>query len=268
MTVRPPAVAGQFYDISKKALRDNLARLVDKNSKKENYLGVISPHAGYIYSGKVAGNVLSRIRFKDTVIILGPNHTGMGEPFAIMSSGSWRTPIGEIEIDSEAAKLILKSSSLLKEDASAHAYEHSIEVQLPFLQYLNERIKFVPITIQHAPKETLIEIGKELAGSLKDLGREVVIITSSDMTHFEGQDTARVKDQRAIEAILKLDEDLLLEVVKKWDITMCGYAPAVVMLRALKDLGARKAELIEYTTSADTSGDYESVVGYAGILIK
>jgi len=268
MTVRQPAVAGQFYSASKTQLEKELARLTDKGAKKDDCLGAVSPHAGYIYSGMVAGRVLSRINFKDVFVILGPNHTGVGEPFAIQSSGYWQTPAGRVEINEDLARGILKDSEFIKEDASAHAYEHSIEVQLPILQYINKEFKFIPIIISHAELSVYRKIGAGLADSIKKSDRNVVLISSSDMTHYESHENAKSKDRKAIDAILKLDEERLIKETQKWDISMCGLAPTVVMLSCLKKLGAKTAELVDYMTSGETSGDYTSVVGYAGILIK
>ena len=268
MTVRNPSVAGQFYQGSKAGLTKEVSRLIDNETPKEDCLGAVSPHAGYIYSGMVAGKVISRIKFKESFVVLGPNHTGIGEQFAIVTSGCWRTPMGDVAIDSELAKAILSGSGFIKEDPSAHAYEHSIEVQLPFLQYLNGGFRFVPISVSYADSATLKKVGSELAGAIAKTKKGVVIISSSDMTHYESHESARTKDRKAIDAVLNLDEDMLTDEVKRWDISMCGFAPTVVMLSALKKLGAKKGELVDYKTSGDTSGDYTSVVGYAGILIK
>jgi AmmeMemoRadiSam system protein B len=242
--------------------------MVEEKAKKQEVIGLISPHAGYIYSGPVAGATISRIKFKDTFIIMGPNHTGRGKPFSIMTEGSWQTPLGEVEIDSGLGKQILASSRYLEEDHSAHLGEHSIEVQLPFLQYFSSDFKLVPIVLAYAGGAIYKEIGKALAKAVKKLGRKAVIIASSDMTHYEPQASAERKDTQAIEAVLALDEDELLKRVDKFNISMCGFAPAVSLIVAAKELGAKGAELVKYQTSGDTTGDYSSVVGYAGIIIK
>jgi len=268
MIVRRPSVAGQFYSGTESALKKELSLLIDNKARKVDCLGVISPHAGYIYSGGVAGKVLSRIKFKDSFVILGPNHTGMGEHFAILSKGSWQTPIGDVGIDEELAEYIIKESTYIKEDPGAHIHEHSIEVQLPFLQYIKNAIKFVPIVVAQADLKTYRAIGKELAGAINKSGKKVVMIASTDMTHYEAHESAKEKDKRAIDAILALDEGRLAKEISKWEISMCGSGPAIIMLSALKELGAKKAELIDYKTSGDISGDYSSVVGYAGIIIK
>ena len=264
---RQPVVAGQFYPESPAQLKAMIGELVNDRVPREEVIGLISPHAGYIYSGPVAGATISRIEFKDTFIIIGPSHTGSGKPLSIMAQGTWKTPLGEIEIDSELAERILATSSYLQDDYVAHLSEHSIEVQLPFLQYFKPDIKFVPIVLGHATGDTYKEIGKEIARAVKALDRKVVIIASSDMTHYEPRESARMKDFKAIEAILKLDEDELLKRVGEFDITMCGYAPAVSLISAAKELGAKGAELVKYQTSGDITGDYSSVVGYAGIII-
>ena len=266
--IRNPVVAGQFYPEAPSQLKAMIEGMVDEKAIKEDVIGLISPHAGYIYSGPVAGAAISRIKFKDTFIILGPNHTGRGKPLSIMTQGVWKTPLGEVELDSQLGKQILATSSHLEEDSMAHQYEHSIEVQLPFLQYFKRDIKLVPIILAYASGATYKEIGKELAKAVKDLNREVVIIASSDMTHYEPQESARRKDTQAIEAILDLNEDELLKRVDELDISMCGYAPATCLISAAKELGATGAELVKYQTSGDTTGDYTSVVGYAGIIIK
>ncbi len=266
--IRNPIVAGQFYPGSPSALEAQIEGFIDEQAPKEEVIGLISPHAGYMYSGPVAGAVISRVKFKDTFVIMGPNHTGMGRRFSIMTEGAWRTPLGEVEIDSELGKSILAASSHLQEDEVAHLQEHSIEVQIPFLQYFNRDVKIVPIILAPADGATYKEIGRGIAKAIKDLNKEVVIIASSDMTHYEPQESANRKDKQAIEAILELNEDELLKRVEELRITMCGYAPAVSLITASKDLGAGEAELVKYQTSGDVIGDYSSVVGYAGIIIK
>ncbi|MAF85482.1 MAG: AMMECR1 domain-containing protein [Dehalococcoidales bacterium] len=264
---RRPVVAGQFYPASSVQLRAMIEQLVDDNVAREDVIGLVSPHAGYVYSGLVAGAVMSRIKFKNTFIIMGPNHTGMGKPLSIMTQGTWETPLGEVEIDSELGQKILATSSYLQEDSSAHQHEHSIEVQLPFLQYFRNDIKIVPIVLASSTGDIYKEVGKDIARAVKDLNGEVVIMASSDMTHYEPQESALSKDTRAIEAMLDLNEYELLERVDELAISMCGYAPVVSLISAVKELGATGAELVKYQTSGDISGDYSSVVGYAGIIV-
>jgi len=265
--IRNPVVAGQFYPESASQLKAMIEQLVDEKAAKEEVIGLVSPHAGYIYSGPVAGKVISRIKFKDTFVIIGPSHTGRGEPLSIMTEGTWKTPLGEVEIDSELAEQILATSSHLTEDYRAHQYEHSIEVQLPLLQYFKSDIKLVPIVLAYSTGAIYKEIGREIARAIKELNKGVVIIASSDMTHYEPQESAQRKDNHAIEAMLDLDEDELLRRVDKLNISMCGCAPVASLISAAKQLGATAAELVRYQTSGDTTGDYSSVVGYAGIII-
>jgi AmmeMemoRadiSam system protein B/AmmeMemoRadiSam system protein A len=267
MVVRSPVVAGQFYPGSPDQLRSMIQEMVDEEAASEEVIGLVAPHAGYMYSGPVTGATISRVNFKDTFIIIGPNHTGGGKPLSIMTEGVWQTPLGEVEVDSEMAKKILAECKYLEEDYRAHQYEHSIEVQVPFLQYFKPDVKIVPIIFGYAKSDYYKEIGRGIAKALKDLNREAVIMASSDMNHYEPQETTRGKDNEAIEAILALDEDGLIERVREFNITMCGYATAVALITAAKELGAKGAELVRYQTSGDTTGDFSSVVGYAGIII-
>jgi AmmeMemoRadiSam system protein B len=265
---RNPAVAGQFYPLRAASIEKQVFELIDKKAARENAIGIVAPHAGYIYSGPVAGSVYSKVELKPTYIIIGPNHTGRGKPYSIMSEGEWTMPQGEVKIDGELAKTLLSKSEFLEEDFLAHAYEHSIEVQLPFLQYFKKEFRFVPIIISYAEGHVYQAIGREIASTLKTLKRDALIIASSDMTHYESHQDAHSKDMKAIEAILKLDEEGLIRQVEELDISMCGYAPVAAMLSAAKELGAKSAELVKYQTSGDTTGDYSSVVGYAGIIVK
>lgn len=266
--VRNPIAAGRFYPGTASALHAEIQRLVAKDTPKQEVIGVISPHAGYPYSGLVAAATLSRVVFRDTFIILGPNHTGRGAPFSIMTEGAWRTPLGEVPIDTETARALLRNSDILEEDAEAHRYEHSIEVLLPFLQYFKEDVRFVPVALFPAEKEIYKAIGKSIAAAVRERNNAAIIMASSDMTHYEPHDRAKKKDTQAIEAILKLDEDMLIDRIEAHHITMCGYAPTACLIAAAKELGATKAELVRYQTSGDATGDYESVVGYAGVIIR
>ncbi len=268
--VRKPVVAGQFYTGEPKHLKAEIQNYLMPDASKEEVFGLVAPHAGYIYSGSTAGAVYSRIKPAQTFIILCPNHTGYGKPFAIMTKGNWETPLGSVAIDFQLANQLLIDSKYLEEDHLAHIYEHSIEVQLPFLQIIfkQEPFQIIPICIRHSNDSDYKELGLEIAKGIQNLSKKVVIIASSDMTHYESHTDAQKKDKIAIEAILKLDEDMLLEKVNTFHITMCGYIPTIIMLSAAKELGAKEAELVKYTTSGETSGDYQQVVGYAGIIIK
>jgi len=267
MMIRKPVVAGQFYPGTSSQLKAMIETFVDEKAAKEEVIGLVSPHAGYVYSGPVAGAVISKVKFKDTFVIMGPSHTGMGRPFSIMTQGTWETPLGKVEIDSELGKRILTTSSHLEEDNVAHQYEHSIEVQLPFLQYFKPDIRIVPVMLAYAGGDIYKEIGKELAKAIRESNKGAVIMASSDMTHYEPQESAQEKDTQAIQAILDLNEDELLRRVDELNISMCGYAPTVSLISAAKELGATGAELVRYQTSGDTTGDYSAVVGYAGVII-
>jgi len=269
--LRNPVVAGQFYPGSKESLAKEVKKLIPTSTqKKEDAIGVISPHAGYVYSGQVAGATLSSIKSRPIYIIMGPNHTGLGSPFSLSTSDSWATPLGIVKINKTLADKILKNCPEVAEDEFAHTQEHSIEVQLPILQALQDEFTIVPIVISSGTVEQYRKIGQAIAKSIRELKleKDVAIIASSDMTHYESQDSAKEKDFKAIDAILKLDEDALLERIAKFDISMCGYAPGAIMIVAAKALGAKKAKLIKYQTSGDASGDYSSVVGYAGIIVE
>lgn len=267
--IRKPAVAGQFYSSSNLGLNKQIEALIDKNLDKLDVIACMLPHAGYMYSGGVTGFTISRINIKDKIILLGPNHTGYGAPFSIMTEGVWQTPLGEVKIDSNFAKQILNHSKDLKEDELAHSYEHSLEVELPFLQYFKPDFEIVPIVVLSDELNILKEIGKALADTIKDahLLGSILIVASSDMTHYEPQVQAQKKDKEAIEAIIELDEDKLMHRIKRLNISMCGYAPTIIMLAAAKLLGAKSAKLIKYQTSGDVTSDTSSVVGYAGIII-
>ena len=266
--VRRAVVAGQFYNGTEESLKAQVEEYIDKKVKKEGVKGVLAPHAGFMFSGAVAGAVYSRIIFPETFIILGPNHTGAGVPGAIMTKGEWQTPLGEVEIDSEVADKILTKSGGLAEDERAHFGEHSIEVQLPFLQYLGKDFKFVPICLSHLDLETCREMGRAIAGSIVESKKKVVIIASSDLTHYEPQEEAKRKDKMVLDAVIGLDPEGLFRKVEEYRISMCGSIPTTIMLIASKELGARRGELVKYMTSGETSGDYSQVVGYGGVLIK
>ncbi|NQT95080.1 MAG: AmmeMemoRadiSam system protein B [Candidatus Omnitrophica bacterium] len=265
---REPAVCGQFYPATERLLREQIESMVDKDAVREKVLGVVSPHAGYIYSGPVAGSLFSHIEITDTVVILGPNHTGLGSTFSLYEKGSWTTPLGEVKIDEKLAADIKERCELIEGDEAAHSHEHSLEVQIPFMQYFKPDFKIVPIVVSNASHESYEMVGNAIAGAIKKSRRQVLIVASSDMTHYEPYELAKAKDKIAIDAILKLDEKQLLDNISKHDITMCGYIPTTIMLIASKALGAKSAKLIKYQTSGDISGDYSAVVGYAGVIVQ
>ncbi|NQT45964.1 MAG: AmmeMemoRadiSam system protein B [Candidatus Omnitrophica bacterium] len=269
--IRNPLVADRFYPGRPQEIKKQVETFLKKfpSREKVDAVGVVSPHAGYIYSGSVAARVLSHVNLKRRIIILGPNHTGIGAPFSIMREGLWRLPAGDVEIDTELADMLLDRSSLLKDDPSAHQHEHSIEVQIPIIQVLSEMaFKIVPITIMGSRISELKSLGEAIGSVVKEKRAEVLIVASSDMTHYEPQDTAEEKDRKAIDAILRMDPEGLIEEVEKSRISMCGCAPVAIMLFASKLVGATRGELVAYQTSGDVSGDRSSVVGYAGAIIR
>lgn len=265
--VRSPAVAGRFYPGDPERLRRDIHQYTNVTGNKIHAVGCVAPHAGYMYSGHVAGAVYARLDLPKRFIILCPNHTGVGEPLAIMSEGSWRTPLGTVVIDTELAKALMARFPLIAEDEIAHRAEHALEVQLPFLQELAGSFTFVPITVGTGRYDALSALGITMADELRDDAERVLIVASSDMNHYEPDDRTRVKDQKAIDKVLALDPKGLYETVRDEDISMCGFGPTVAMLTAAIRLGAKTAQLIKYATSGDISGERDAVVGYAGIAV-
>lgn len=278
MSTRKPAQAGMFYAGSSAALRQEIegcfkhrlgpGRLPDKKQKGlSGLVALVSPHAGYMYSGPVAAAAYSELAGHGTptrVVIIGPNHTGMGSGVSLMNEGRWATPLGEIQIDSPLANLILENAPIIDVDDKAHIYEHSIEVQLPFLQYLYDNaFTFVPICMMIQDLETGREIGEAIAKAASE--PTDLVVASSDMTHYEPHKAASEKDMKVIQAIEKLDERLLDQVVESSAVSVCGIGPIVAAIVYSKRRGINRAKLLSYRTSGDISGDYSSVVGYAAI---
>ncbi len=245
-----------------------IQEMVDPDADKENAKCVISPHAGYVYSGKVAGSVFSSVLLPDRFIILGPNHGDTSTRIALMKRGVWETPLGDVPIEASLAQSILDQSDKIQEDEKSHVQEHSLEVQIPFIQFFREDIAIVPISIAYtASYKDLEELGKALSQSIRAYDRDVLIVASTDMSHYVSQEEAQEKDFLAIHKILQMDAEGLYEIVRKENISMCGYQPTVASIIASRELQARKAELIRYQTSGEVSGDFFKVVGYAGIRI-
>ncbi|MFY9845469.1 MAG: AmmeMemoRadiSam system protein B [Terriglobales bacterium] len=288
--VRTPAVAGRFYpgraDELLRDVRQYTASVETPGATKRiAAIGCVAPHAGYIYSGPVAGAVYSRLEIPEHCVILCPNHTGKGRPLAVMASTTWQTPLGEVAPDTEMAGQLMRRFPALEEDSAAHRGEHAIEVQLPFLQALQPKLQIVSIAVGTSNFDVLRGLGEALADVIagrqeEDQGedreedleddpeRKVLIIASSDMNHYESDAVTRVKDRKAIERVLAMDARGLWEVVMREDISMCGFGPTIVMLTAAKLLGATAATLIKYATSGEVSGDYDAVVGYAGMVVE
>ncbi len=265
---RMPAVAGQFYQGNPLRLRSQVEQYIISGVHKEKAIGIISPHAGLIYSGHVAGAVYSSIEFPETFVLIGPNHTGQGESVSIMTSGIWEIPMRAFSIDETLSKRIFDKIPYAEDDSRAHRFEHSLEVQLPFIAYFSDSAKIVPIAILRASLKECQEIGKAIAEAIRESSTNVVIVASSDMSHYVHDSIARRLDNLALNNVLSIDPEGLFNTVRSKSISMCGYIPATIMLYASIELGAKEARLIKYATSAEVSGDYEHVVGYAGVLVK
>jgi MEMO1 family protein len=266
--VRLPAVAGRFYPSDPAELSAQISEYLTphNNSTPRSVMACLVPHAGLMFSGHVAGAVFSSIRIPKKVVILGVRHRPPGSPAAIVSDGVWRTPLGGAEIDHELAEKLRAACPLLSEDAVAHSKEHSLEMEIPFLQVLNPDFRFVPIGLGTAHFETLLSVGEAIGGVLATEKDEVLLVTSSDLNHYEDDATTRVKDGKAVEQLMSMDARGLYDVCRNEEISMCGLGPAVAMLTALQALKASKTELIRYATSADRAGDPSAVVGYAGMV--
>ena len=264
---RKPVVAGQFYPGNPAQLRAFLQEAMPPQSALLKAIGVVAPHAGYVYSGKVAGKVFGRVIVPDAVVLLGPNHTGLGTRASIMSEGAWATPLGTAPIDAALAAALKTACPLLEEDSLAHAHEHSLEVEVPFLQHRNPSVQIVPIALMLRGFDDIEDMGDAIAQVLAGWPDPVLLVASSDMTHYEAHETAKSKDARAIEKVLALDARGLLDTTARHRISMCGVIPAAVVLVAAKRLGATRAELVAYSTSGEASGDYDRVVGYAGLAV-
>ncbi len=266
--IRQPAVANQFYDGNAARLSRDIERMTGGARGSESCKAVIAPHAGYVYSGTVAGAAYARAIIPETVIIMGPNHTGYGHPAAVMTDGTWRMPMGDVPVASDLADALVRSSAYLESDYKAHLHEHSLEVQVPFLQYFQPGLEIVPICLGHMSYEACKEIAQAAATAIKAAGRPVLMVASTDMTHYEPQAQANAKDRLAIEQVLEMNPEGLYDTVQANGISMCGFIPATITLAACLLLGASHAELVQYATSGDVSGDYERVVGYASFIIS
>ncbi len=265
--IREPAVAGQFYSASSVALRRTVDSFLEKCGSRVDAKSIVCPHAGYVYSGAVAGAVYSVVKLPKRLIVLGPNHTGRGVALSLHPAGEWLTPLGNVAIDEDINRRLLKECAGLREDRAAHLHEHSIEVQIPFLQALARDFRFSAICVGTTDFTALDALGHAMARVVRDLEEPVLIVASSDMTHYESAEAAREKDRLAIEQVVAVDPRGLYRMVIERDISMCGFAPTVAALTASRDLGATSGRLIRYANSGDISGDYHSVVGYAGIVV-
>jgi AmmeMemoRadiSam system protein B len=266
--IRPPAVAGRFYPSDPEELARQIKECTTGASNKSRAIACLVPHAGYTYSGRVAGAVYSALQVPARCILLGPRHYPQGQPMAILSDGAFQTPFGEAQIDAVAASELARACPLLREDAQAHAREHSLEVQLPFLQQFARNFRFVPVVLATDRFAAMQELGRAVAQVVKAQSDAVLVIASSDLNHFESDAITRVKDDKAIARILALDPRGLYDTVRGERITMCGYAATVAMLVAALELGAKDGTLVRYATSGDVTGDLDEVVGYAGMILR
>lgn len=271
MTIRPPAVAGSFYEGTPARLEAQVEACFAENepaAERRRFIAAVVPHAGLMYSGHVAAAFYGAAELPRRFIILCPNHTGLGHPGAMYREGSWRTPLGDVGVDTQLADALLAKSRILRPDERAHAREHSLEVQLPFLQQLlGGDFTFVPVCLATHHLDLCEEVGNAVADVIREAGEPVGILASSDLNHYEDQRTTLRKDQLAIDAVLALDAAELWRVVRDEDISMCGFIPTTATLFAAKRLGATRAQLIRHATSGDINGDYGHVVGYAAVAI-
>lgn len=266
--LRLPAVSGRFYPSNPGELTSLVHRFAraEPDTPRHRVRACLVPHAGYIYSGHVAGAVYAQIELPKKILILGVRHFPRGKPLAILSSGAWRTPLGDAPIDAALAELLRTACPLLQEDMEAHRVEHSLEVQLPFLQILAPGFTFVPLAVGTLQFEDLVTVGEGIARVLSGSSEEILLLTTSDLNHYEDDETTRRKDRKAIDRLLALDARGLFDVCLNEEISMCGLGPAVAMLTALRTLGSASAELVCYATSADVTGDRDAVVGYPGMV--
>ena len=266
--IRQPVVAGQFYPASAAQLEREVRGYLDPEGSPQPAVAAVVPHAGYLYSGPVAGAVYSRLEVPETALILAPNHTGMGPAISVWAQGAWLTPLGEVQVDEQLASALLAGFPQAESDQQAHLREHSIEVQLPFLQVLRPEVRVVPVVLSVGSFEVLTRLGECLAEVVGGAGSEVVVLASTDMTHFQPQEVAERYDRLALERVLALDPEGLWQVVLENDISMCGLLPTTAALAYARARGAASARLVRYETSGDRTGDRRSVVGYAGALIS
>ena len=266
---RLPAVADRFYPGNPAILRRTLAELIPPVAAedKKQALAVIVPHAGYVYSGSVAGSTFAQVQIPESVVILGPNHHGQGQPLAV-GVRDWAMPLGTVAIERRLATAILRTSEVIIDDTLAHQYEHSLEVQVPFLQYLRPDVKIVPIVVSHVSYEVCYQAARDLATAIRSFGDPVLLVASTDMTHYESRAQASRKDRLALERVLALDPKGLYETVLGNRISMCGVIPTTIALLTAMELRASQAELVRYTDSGEASGDTSQVVGYAGLIIS
>jgi hypothetical protein len=272
-TVRRPAVAGRFYPADARKLDAEVAGYLTGGTalggSARQALGVVAPHAGYVYSGGVAGKVFAAVEVPRRVVVLAPNHTGLGTRVAVAATGGFEIPGAVLPIDEPLAAAILDEMPGAKADTRAHLHEHAVEVELPFLHARRPDVTIVPIVLASLGEEEAVAVGEGLARALRAAGDEhVLVVASSDMSHYLPDDVTRRQDRLAIDQMLRLDPRGLYQTVESHDISMCGYLPATAMLACSLARGAGRAELVGYATSGEAFGDYDRVVGYAGVVVS
>lgn len=265
---RKATVAGKFYPERAGDLKKEVTKYLKHDATPRKAKAAIAPHAGYVYSGEVAGKVFASVVVPEICIVLCPNHSGMGADCAIMTEGSWVIPTGIVPINTKIGKDLLESCSMIREDSTAHMREHSLEVQLPFLLERQPHLQFVPICLSRMNLADCITLAETMAKTIELSEKPILIVASTDMNHYESQAITLEKDRMAIDKVLSLDATQLIGTCAEHRISMCGVIPAAVAILACKELGASKATLIEHKTSGDVSGDYDAVVGYAGFIIE
>lgn len=266
--IRQPAAAGLFYPASAVELKRQLSTFVTRGNQQQTVTAVVLPHAGYMYSGDVVGEVVSRIRVPQQVILLGPNHHGRGAQVAVSAVDDWSTPLGDIPVATDLRAHLLNEIPLMTLDDSAHLQEHSLEVLLPFLHYVQPQLKIVPIALKQPKPAQLVDLGGAIARALKDWNEPVLLVASSDMNHFSPAAENTRLDTLAIDAMTAFDPQRLYRVVAEQQISMCGVLAVVTVMEAARVLGAQHCELVRYSHSGEKSGDNSRVVGYAGLLMN
>lgn len=267
--IRQPAVAGQFYPRTREALAKEIARCVEGAVEPAPAIAGVAPHASFAYSGPVAGALYSRVSIPERVVIVGLNHEGIGAGSAIMTEGAWATPMGDAPIEEELAKEILDRSDTLADDALAHQDEHSLEVQVPFLQHFQPNLRIVPIALHRADSVVCHDVGEACAGAIKHIGHPTLLVATTDLSHeHQNYERLQANDALVIERILARDPDGLLQTVADHRVTMCGFGPVAAVLAAANSLGASEAHLVQYSDSYAVSRSTDYVVGYVSIYIR
>jgi MEMO1 family protein len=268
LSVRLPAVAGAFYDARPGPLERDVRRCLPGGVPAAPAFGIVAPHAGYVYSGEVAGAAYARTAIPEACVLLCPNHTGRGAAAALDPSEAWRTPLGDVPLDRELARRLLALAPSLEEDPLAHRGEHSLEVQLPFLQVLRPGVRIVPICLGEPSLALCREVGDACARLAAESPAPVLLIASSDMNHFEPRDEGRRKDDLALARVAELDPEGLFRTVREQSISMCGFLPVTALLFAARAAGASRATIVARADSGDRTGDVSSVVGYASVTVS